>query len=180
MEARPISIPCSNTVHRLGTSSSGALLVVIGVWASISVVGSVLCVLIQSALLVLVVLGVVVTRAVGVPRANTVHWLRAASGSALLVSIGVWTAVTVVSRVSADGVGPAPPVLVVGAVMEARAVSSPVANTVNGLRATLLDALHMVVLMWALLSIQVSLGGDLVGSAPNVRVGSRESRDLLS
>ena len=114
------------------------------------------------------------------PFAKAIDWLRAASGSALLVSIGVWTAVTVVSRVSADGVGPAPPVLVVGAVMEARAVSSPVANTVNGLRATLLDALHMVVLMWALLSIQVSLGGDLVGSAPNVRVGSRESRDLLS
>ena len=110
------------------------------------------------------------------PLALAIHWLDATSCGALLVSIGVWTAVTVVSRVSADGVGPAPPVLVVVVIMEARAVSSPVANTVNGLRATLLDALHMVVLMWALLSIQVSLGGDLVGSAPNVRVVSREQR----
>ena len=136
--------------------------------------------LVGPALLVLVGLLIMLASIKRAKASHTVHWLRAASGSALLVSIGVWTAVTVVSRVSADGVGPAPPVLVVGAVMEARAVSSPVANTVNGLRATLLDALHMVVLMWALLSIQVSLGGDLVGSAPNVRVGSRESRDLLS
>ena len=110
------------------------------------------------------------------PLAKAIHWLRAASGSALLVSIGVWTAVTVVSRVSADGVGPAPPVLVVSAVMEARAVSSPVANTVNGLRATLLDALRLPINKRAGLPTKLSLGGDLVGSAPNVRVGSREQR----
>ena len=110
------------------------------------------------------------------PPAKAIHWLRAASGSALLVSIGIWTAITVVSRVSADGVGPAPPVLVVSAVMEARAVSSPVANTVNGLRATLLDALRLPINKRAGLPTKLSLGGDLVGSAPYVRVGSREQR----
>ena len=104
------------------------------------------------------------------PFAKAVDWLRAASGSALLVSIGIWTAVTVVSRVSADGVGPAPPVLVVVVIMEARAVSSPVANTVNRLRALICSAIHLSVLMWALLSIQVSLGSNLKRSAPLILV----------
>ena len=170
MLARIVLIPSANTVHRLGATILGALHIAVSVSTRVPVVGRRHSNLVGPALLVAVIAAIIFASLVGVPRANTVHWLRAASGSALLVSIGVWTAVTVVSRVSADGVGPAPPVLVVSAVMEARAVSSPVANTVNGLRATLLDALHMVVLMWALLSIQVSLGSNLKRSAPLILV----------
>ena len=90
------------------------------------------------------------------PLAKAIHWLRAASGSALLVSIGVWTAVTVVSRVSADGVGPTLLVGVLFIIVEATRVLSPISNTINRLAAARLCAFFLLMTMWTLLSVLFS------------------------
>ena len=74
------------------------------------------------------------------------------------------------SRVGGDGVDPAPPVLVIICTVLASAVGTPGSSAVNRLRASGLGALDLLVLEWALLSVQVSLNGNLVGPAALVLV----------
>ena len=54
-----------------------------------------------------------------IPSSSTVHRLGAATVCALLVVVGIWTGVTIVAHIGADLVVPAPPVLVVRAVVMA-------------------------------------------------------------
>ena len=82
----------------------------------------------------------------------------------------VWATESIVDRACADGIVSAAPVLVVFAVMEARAIGTPVSNTVHRLAATILGALDLVVRVWTLLAIEIVLRGDLVGSAALVLV----------
>ena len=82
-----IVAPRSNTVHRLSTASGSALLVIIGVLASLSVVGSWHCDLEQLALLVLVGIRVVGTGIILIPSTNAVHWLFTPSECALHVAV---------------------------------------------------------------------------------------------
>ena len=70
------------------------------------------------------------------PTSQAVHRLGTALRGALLVGIGIETTKSIVGRVCADDIVSAAPVLVVLAVMEARAVGTPVSNTVHRLAAT--------------------------------------------
>ena len=117
--AGSICSPSSYTVHRLSTSTVRALLVVVCVWTGITIVGSAGAVLVVPASVVLVIIILMVTRAVRTPSPSTVHRLGATRCRALLVVVAVWAAITIVSSVSAVLVVPAPPVLVVRAVMVA-------------------------------------------------------------
>ena len=74
-----VGTPRSNTVHRLSTTIVGALLEIVGVWASMSIVGSNHRDLVQSALLVLVGVLVMLARIILIPSANTVHRLGAST-----------------------------------------------------------------------------------------------------
>ena len=107
---------------------------------------------------------------IGTPTSQAVHRLGTALRGALLVGIGIETTKSIVGRVCADDIVSAAPVLVVLAVMEARAVGTPVSNTVHRLAATILGALDLVVRVWTLLAIEIVLCGDLVGSAALVLV----------
>ena len=110
------------------------------------------------------------TSSIGLPLTQAVHWLGTASSRALLVSIGICASKTIVSSIGADGVVSAALVLVLVAVMETGAVGTPVSCTVHWLTATVGSTLNLVVLKWTLRSTQVSLGGDLVGSATLILV----------
>jgi hypothetical protein len=82
-----IVAPRSNTVHRLSTFLSSALLKFIGVCAGVPIVGSWHSDLVQSALLVLVGILVVGTGIILIPSTNTIHWLFATTYSALHVAV---------------------------------------------------------------------------------------------
>ena len=99
------------------------------------------------------------------PCTQAVHRLGTALRGALLVGIDVWASESIVGRVCADGIVSAAPVLVIIAVMEARAIGTPVSNTVHWLAAAVCRTLDLVVCMQTFLATQVSLCGDLVGSA---------------
>ena len=115
---------------------------------------------------------VISTRSIGLPFSQAIHWLGTAISGALLESIGIWAAKAIVGSTSADTIDSASSVLVILGVMEASSIGSPGSNTVNRLTATRLDALDLLVLNWASLTVQVSLGGDLVGSAALILVAS--------
>ena len=84
-----IITPGSYTVHWLSTFLSSALLKLMSVWASITVLSSSNCNLVQSATLVLVGILVVSTGTVLIPGANTVHWLSASTNCALHVVVSI-------------------------------------------------------------------------------------------
>ena len=165
MEARAVSSPTASTVNRLSTSTSGALLVVISVGTSITVVGIVGSVLVVSAPSVLMILGVVVTRSVSSPGTSAVNGLSTTRGGAGLVVVGVGAARSAVSSVCGHLVLPAPLVLVVRGVMVARSIRTPRPNTVHRLRATRGDTLALSFTVWTALSVAGSIGGVLVLSA---------------
>jgi len=145
--ARRVGSPRPNAIYRLGTPTSRARLVVVGVRAAVSVVSSVGADLVILAPPVLVVLGVMLARAIWVPSTSTVHWLRATRLSALLVVVAEGASVSVVGGVLGVLVGPAPLVLVVLGVMVARAIGTPRSSTVHRLRATRGRALLVVVVV---------------------------------
>ena len=94
--ASVIHTPRSNTVHRLGTLLSGALLKLVGIWASISVVGGLDRDLVQSAALVLMNLLVMEASIILVPGSDTVHRLDAKLGAALNIGVSIWTGIAIV------------------------------------------------------------------------------------
>ena len=60
--------------------------------------------------------------------------------------------------------------------MTTSAIHAPVSDTINRLRATLNCALNLAILVWALLSTQVSHSGDSVSSATLVLMNILEQR----
>ena len=168
-----VKTPCSSTIHRLRATASDALLVVVRVWAAITIVSSVGAVLAVPAPVVLMVRTLVVAGSICTPSSSAVHWLRATRGRALLVVVAVWAAITVVSSVGAVLVVPAPPVLVVCGVVVAWSVRIPRSSTVHRLNTSRSRALNLVVSVWALLAIACWGGGDLVGPATLILVTIR-------
>ena len=84
---------------------------------------------------------------IGTPTSQAVHRLGTALRGALLVGMSVSTSVAIVGVICADGIVSAAPVLVVLAVIEARAIGTPVSNTVHRLATTALVALGLSVLV---------------------------------
>ena len=160
-----ILIPGANTVHWLSTQVSTALNVAVSIWAGISVVLHGSGDGIRSALLVLVRHFIMLASSIIIPLTQAVHWLGTALGGALLVGVRVWASKSVVSSIGADSVGSAALVLMLVAFMDTGAVGAPRPSTVDWLTAAVSSALNLVVLKWTLGSTQVSLSGDLVGSA---------------
>ena len=170
MSTGTVLIPGANTVHWLSASTNCALHIAVSIWASISIVLGGSGDGIRSALLVLVCHFIMLASSIGLPLTQAVHWLGTALSGALLVGVDIWTSKTIVSSIGADGVGSAALVLVLIAVMETGAIGTPVSCTVHWLTATVGSTLNLVVLKWTLNSIQVRLGGDLVGSATLILV----------
>ena len=104
------------------------------------------------------------------PTSQAVHRLGTALRGALLVRMSVRTSESIVGSVCIDKEVSAAPILVLIGIMEARAVGTPVSNTVHRLAATILGALDLVVRVWTLLTVEILLCGDLVGSAALVLV----------
>ena len=169
VEAKTVVVPSTNAVNRLGTHLSRALHIRVSKWASITVVGRSSGDLEHATLLVLVIF-MVLTATVVSEFSQAVHRLGTALRRALLEGMCVRAAVTIVGNIGRDLVDPAAPVLVVVGVMEAAIILSPSASTIHRLVALLLCALHLAVLVRALVAIKVSLGGDLVGAAALVLV----------
>ena len=168
--ASSILVPGTNTVHRLGTTTHCALNIAVSKRTRVAVVGRGSLHSISAALLVLVSLVVMLAGTIVAPTSQAVHRLGTALRGALLVGMSVRTSIAIVGHICADGIVSAAPVLVVLAVMEARAIGTPVSNTVHRLAATILGALDLAVRMWTLLTVEVLLRGDLVGSAALVLV----------
>ena len=147
VSTRAVLVPGTDTVHRLSTFLSSALNIVVSISASIPVVGRGSLHSISAALFVLMSLIVMLAGTVVAPTSQTVHRLGTALRGALLVGMSVSTSVAIVGRVCADDIVSAAPVLVVLAVMEARAVGTPVSNTVHRLATTALVALGLSVLV---------------------------------
>ena len=164
------TIPGTDTVHRLSTFLSSALNIVVSISASIPVVGRGSLHSISAALLVLVSLLVMLALIVVAPCTQAVHRLGTALRGALLVGIDVWASESIVGRICADGIVSAALVLVVIAVMEARAIGTPVSNTVHRLAAAVCRAINLVVCMRTFLTIEIVLCGDLESSASFVLV----------
>ena len=165
MEASIILVPSSNAVHRLGTTSHCALKIAVSIWAGITTMRRDSLHIIGAASGIGVLVFVIETFVVRAPHTVAVHRLGTTLRGALLVGIDVWTSITIVGRICCDNIVSAAPVLVVTAVVEASAVGTPVSNTICRLSASFAFTFNKSILMWALTTIQVSLCGDLVGSA---------------
>ena len=170
MEASIILVPSSNAVHRLGTTSHCALKIAVSIWAGITTMRRDSLHIIGAASGIGVLVFVIETFVVRAPHTVAVHRLGTTFSGALLVGIDVWTSITIVGRICCDNIVSAAPVLVVTAVVEASAVGTPVSNTICRLSASFAFTFNKSILMWALTTIQVSLCGDLVGSAALVLV----------
>ena len=170
MTARAIGVPSSNTVNRLRAASQCALNIAVSVWASVATVGRGSLNNISAALLVLMSAVIMLACVILTPSSQAVHWLGAALSGALLVSIGIWASKAIVSSISADGIGPASPVLVILLIVEACGVVTPLSNTVHRLAASSHITLHFFILVRALHSPQSRFCRDLVDSAALILV----------
>ena len=113
-------------------------------------------------------------RAVLIPSTNTVNWLVAQINAALNVAVGVWASIAIVNSPLLYLVRTALLIFVHLIIVNANPIVAPLPNTINWLVASLCDTLNLFCLVWALLAIQVSLGGDLVGPAALVLVTCRD------
>jgi hypothetical protein len=107
IETRIILTPLSNAIHWLATALSGALLVGLSKWASISIVGSNRANSVDSASSVLVVIGIMIASAIRTPVTSTVHWLAATVGGTLNLVVLKWTLDSTQVSLGGDLVGPA-------------------------------------------------------------------------
>ena len=144
MVTRSVSTPSSSTIHRLGAARCGTLLVVVAVWASITVVSSVLAVLVEPAPPVLVIRVIMVAGGIRIPGTNAVHGLGATRRGTLVEIVRVGAAITIVSSVGGDLVVSAPSVLVV-IVVVAFSVWIPRTNAVHGLSTLSCRALLVII-----------------------------------
>ena len=174
--ARAVRAPKTHTIGGLSTASVGALVVVVSVRASVAVVRSTLAVHVLPATLVLVVSTVVVARAIGAPRADAIHGLRAAPVRALVVVVRVGAPVTVVGGVLGDLVTPATLVLVVSTVVVARAIRVPGTDAIHRLRASSRRALLVPIGMGATIAVVGRVLGHVVSPAPPILMITRGVR----
>ena len=148
-----IVVPSSQAIHWLGAALSGALLVSVLVWASITVVGHIDTDGIGPASPVLVVIGIVEASSVRSPVSNTVNRLRATFSGALDLLVLKWTLLAIQDRFGRDLVGSALLILVLSLNMLASIISSPRTFTINRLSASNIRALRQTVLVWAVITI---------------------------
>ena len=170
MRTRTVRIPKTSTVNRLLAGLLGALHIRISVSTCIPVVGSSTLNNVGAALLVAVHSIVILAVSILSKRTEAVHRLDTALRSALLVSLRVRAAVTVVGHTGRDLVDPAALVLVVVRVMVALSIRAPSANAVHGLAAFASRALNLAVLIGASSATEISDGGHLVGAAALISV----------
>ena len=165
-----ISTPSSSTVHWLRATRGRALLIVVVIRASITTVSSVGAVHIVSAPPVLVVRSIVLASTVRTPSSSAVNRLRATRIRALLVIVGVWATVSIVSSALAVHVVPAALVLVIGSIMLTIVISTPSSSTVHWLSTSTSRARDLIVAVRALLAIGCRFSGHLVSLAALVLV----------
>ena len=170
MAANSIIVPSSNTVNRLGTFVRGALLKLVSVWASVSIVSRRNRNLVKSASLVLVLFLVMEALLVLIPRTNAVHRLGAATHSALNIAVSVWTGISAVSGWSVDNVSAAPLVCVLVLIVEAVRVRAPHSKAIHWLGAALSGALLVRIGVWASKTIVISNSANGIVSASPVLV----------
>ena len=141
MNARCVFTPSTQAVHWLGTALSGALLVGVDIWASKTIVSSIGADGVGSAALVLVLIAVMETGAIGTPVSCTVHWLTATVGSTLNQSISMRTLGSTQVSLSGDLVCSATLILVAICNMVTATIQAPFAFAVHRLAAATLGAL---------------------------------------
>jgi len=151
--AAAVYSPLALAVHGLAATTLGALLQVVLVWASITIVHGNLAHTVHAAALILVVIVVIRASIVVAPRANAVNRLRTTIVGALLEGIGVWASVAIVSRWYRHLVQPALLVLVSVLIMRARVILIPRANAVHGLGASTHCALQVAISELAIIPI---------------------------
>ena len=165
MNARSKLFPSSQAVHWLGAALSGALLVSIGVWASVTVVGHIHSDGIGPASPVLVVIGIVEASSVRSPVSNTVNRLFTSFLLALNKSICMWALDATPLCLNVDLVGSAALVNVTINNVVAASIRAPLTLTVHRLAASTLGALLQLVLVWASIAIVGSSLANLVDTA---------------
>ena len=116
------------------------------IWASITFIFFCCLHFICSAICIAVNRLIISATTVFRPYSKAVHRLGTALRGALLVGMSVSTSVAIVGVICADGIVSAAPVLVVLDVMEARAVGTPVSNTVHRLAALFVTAFNSAML----------------------------------
>ena len=117
--AAAIDSPLAFAIHWLAATTLRALLQVISVCASITIVHGHLAHTVDAAALVLVATSLIVANIIFTPGSDTVHWLSATLVCALLVSTVIFTAETIVSLLNHNLKFPTPPITVVINVMVA-------------------------------------------------------------
>ena len=165
-----IWIPGSNAVHWLTTTTRSTRLVVVGVRATISVVGSAGADLVESASPVLVIQGRVFACSIWIPGSNAVDWLTATTVCALNIVVAVRASISIVCSVFSVLVGSAPAVLVIQGSVFACSIRTPSSHAIHWLRATTSGALLIVMVIRTAKSIVGSTRADLVVSASPVLV----------
>ena len=199
MLARSVGSPRSHAVHGLSAAALSPLLVHMGIWAVVSIVGRVHGDLVVAVPLVLVldVLKVkgrkgtdrskrtihstdgqnggirrahVLARAVGVPRTHAIHGLRASTSRALLVVVRKRTSIPIMRSIHANQVVPTPPVLVVLVIVITRSIGSPGTSTINRLGASSRGLLLVVVSQRTSLTVVGREHAVLIEAMPEVLV----------
>ena len=171
VRAYSIVFPSSNTVHRLGTFISSALLKLVGIWASVSVVGRCDRDLVQSAALVLVSFVIMEASIILVPSSNAVHRLGTTSHCALKIAVSIWAGITTMRRDSLHIIGAASGIGVLVFVIETFVVRAPHTVAVHRLGTTLRGALLVGIDVWTSESIVGSICSDnIVSAAPVIMV----------
>ena len=108
-----VLVPLTLAVHGLSAATVSALLVVVGEWTRVAIMGRAGGVLVVSASLILVISRNMRTGRPSFPSSYTVHRLSTSTVRALLVVVCVWTGITVVGSAGGDLIVPAASVLVV-------------------------------------------------------------------
>ena len=165
-----VSVPGANAVNRLGTLLRGALLKVVRVRASMAVVLSNGGHLVVTATLVLMRRVIVVALAILLKVSNAVDGLRTERGGTLNVSIRVRALVAAVFRLSADNIGAALLVDVLGSVVVTRVVLRECTKAVHRLGTALRRALLEGMRVRAAVTVVSHVGRDLVDPAAPVLV----------
>ena len=151
MAAGAIGAPLALAIHWLTATRLGTVTKIVGMWAGVPIELGTLNHFVEAAVLILVILFVIVASTIRIPRANTVHWLRAPRRGALVEVVCVWASVTIVSSTSCNLVHPAPLVLMI-IIMLAWAVRSKLSKTIHRLGAPTVGALLVVVAVRATIS----------------------------
>ena len=149
MEARAVRTPSTSTVHWLRATRGRAGLIVVAVWASITVVSSNCADGVSSALFVCMLLRVIKTLSIVSPISNTINWLAASCLCALFILVSMRTLFSILLGFYSNDILPAFETFVAIFLILAWAVGSPLALAINWLTATTLRALLQHIQVWA-------------------------------